>query len=213
MGAGPDSGDDDGTRTAHVGSGRDGAHQSSHGTAAPAVTTGRPAVEAVAAAPAVVAAVCSALLADNTGEQRAARLGALRDDVLDDDGRGDGAENNPERDDDQPDHVLQRVKAGAGINRQERLVGHEIKNALRHQRGDGPAERPHQHAEEIQQVTAADMFQRRDERHEADEQRRQRVAEVEDDFLEDVGPENHQRGELADEPQDGGDNQFHGYLI
>ena len=179
--------------------------------AAPAVTTGMPAEAAVAAAPAVVAAVWMKLL-DAAGEQLAAGLGAAGDDVLDDDGRGDGAENDPETHGGDADGFLQVGQRGSRVKVFKAGVGHEIEDALRDERGDGPAQRPEQNADEIQEVTAADVFECRN-RHEADEQRRKRVTQIENDFLEDVAPEHHQRSQLADEPEDGGDDEVGGEVV
>ena len=75
-----------------------------------------------------------------------------------------------------------------------------------------PAQRPEQNADKIQQVAVADVLQRRN-RHEADEQGRERVAEIEDEFLEDVAPEHHQRSQLADQPEDGGDDEVGGEVV
>jgi hypothetical protein len=44
-------------------------------------------------------------------------------------------------------------------------------------------------------------------------QRRERVAEIQDDRLKNVSPEHHQRSELADEPEDGGDDQVGGKIV
>ena len=80
-----------------------------------------------------------------------------------------GAENDPETNGGNADGLLQVGQRGSWVKVFKAGIGHEIKNALRDERGHGPTQRPQQNTDKIQQVTAADVFQRRN-RHEADEQ-------------------------------------------
>ena len=89
-----------------------------------------------------------------------------------------------------------------------KLVGHEIEDALGDERGaPNPAARAKRRRDSGDSVPG--VFQRRN-RHETDEQRRKRVAEIQDDGLEDVSPKQHQRSELPDEPEQGGDDEVGG---
>ena len=103
-------------------------------------------------------------------------------------------------------------KRGSRINIFKAGVGHEIENALGDERGERPAQRPQQNADKIHEVAVAGVLQRRN-CHETDEQGRERVAEIQDDRLKDVSPEHHQRSELSDEPEDGGDDQVGGKIV
>ena len=111
--------------------------------AAPTVANGTPVVDATAAAPAVVAAVWKKA-AGCSGHELSARECAVVENFLDDERRGDRAEHNPERDHDDTNRGLQRINRRGRVNVFERRVGHEIENALRDERGDGPAKRPEQ---------------------------------------------------------------------
>ena len=150
--------------------------------------------------------------ADTARKQLAARLNTTADDVLDDDGRGHGAENDPETDGGDTDGLLQVGQRGSRVKIFKGGVGHEIEDALRNERSHSPTQRPQEDTDKIQQVTAADLLECWN-RHEADEQGRKRVTHVQDDFLEDVAPEHHQRSQLADEPEDGGDDEVGGVIV
>jgi nucleotidyltransferase/DNA polymerase involved in DNA repair len=103
---------------------------------------------------------------------------------------GDGVVEQPQIGD--ANGFLQIGQRGSRVNVFKAWVGHEIEDALCHERGERPAQRPQQNADKIHEVAVAGVLQRRD-RHEADEQRRKRVAEIQDDGLEDVSPKHHQR--------------------
>ena len=107
--------------------------------------------------------------ADTAREQRASGLDAVGNDVLDNDRRGDGAEDDPECDHGDADGLLQIGQRGSGVNIFKAGIGHEIENALGDERGERPAQRPEQHADEIQEIAVAGMFQRGDG-HETNEQ-------------------------------------------
>ena len=62
---------------------------------------------------------------------------------------------------------------------------------------------------QVQQVSAANRAERWNG-HETNEKRRQRVTGKQNEFLDDVCPKQEQRRELADQPQDTGDQGFNG---
>ena len=136
----------------------------------------------------------------------------MRYDILNDDGRGNGAENYPEANHGDADGFLQIGQGGSRINIFKAGVGHEIEDALGHERSERPAQRPQQNADKIHEVAVAGVLQRR-YCHETDEQGRERVAEIQDDRLKDVSPEHHQRSELADEPEHGRDDEVGGKIV
>jgi len=150
--------------------------------------------------------------ADTAREQRTAGLDTVGDDVLDDDGRGDGAENDPEANGGDADGFLQVGQRGSRVEVFKAGVGHEIEDALGDERGDGPAQRPQQNAEKVHEVAVAGVFQRRN-CHEADEQGRERVAEIQDDRLKDVAPEHHQGSQLPDQPEQSGNDDVGGEIV
>ncbi len=150
--------------------------------------------------------------ADTARQQRTAGLDAMSNDVLNDDGCGHGAEDDPETDGSGANGPSQGRQCGGGIDIFKTGIGHEIEDALGHEGGDGPAQRPEQNADKIHEITVAGMLQRGDG-HEPDEEGRKGIAEIQDDGLKDVTPKHHQGGELADEPQNGGDDEIGGDIL
>ena len=71
---------------------------------------------------------------------------------------------------------------------------------------------PEQHTGDVHQVASADGTQRPD-RHETNEQWRESVGAEKNELLNDVRPEQEQRSELPDEPENTGDQEFHGERI
>ncbi len=64
----------------------------------------------------------------------------------------------------------------------------------------------------MREITVADVPERT-HRHEANHQRRERIAGEQDELLNDVGPEQQQRGELSDEPQNSRDQHLDGEAV
>src|SRR5439155_25670632 len=75
--------------------------------------------------------------------------------------------------------------------------------------GNAPPQRPKKDPCQIQQVAPPNRAQRWNG-HETNEKRRQRVTRKQDEFLDDVCPKQKQRRELANQPQNTGDESFNG---
>ena len=96
---------------------------------------------------------------------------------LDGNGRGNGAENNPDAQKRQSHQILQRIKrVGSSGSTQKTLVGHKINHALGDESGHAPAQRPDHYAEQIEQIITSDVLQRWKRQH-PDENGRQGVAD------------------------------------
>src|SRR5207302_10508370 len=90
--------------------------------------------------------------------------------------RGNRAESDPDSEERQTHHVLQRVEFASGTwDAEEASVGHEINHPFRHQSGDAPSQRPKHDTDELKEVSAADFGQAR-HHEETDKDRRQGIA-------------------------------------
>ena len=98
------------------------------------------------------------------------------------------------------DEILQGIarRSSDSAEREKTLVCHEVEQALRHDRCGPPAQRPEHHARQSEQVTRANGLQR-PHRKKPDKDRRQRVAEIENELLNEVGVEDDDAREEAED--------------